>query len=122
MSLPQESHPDFFEILACPRAYTTAAFLLLSLGTGIFSFTFVTVGLSLSLGVSLLAVPVAYMLQARGSLDLEFNGLAQFGAHPASGVVLCLLLGVLFLPLSLHLAMALGRFQGWLARHLLIHA
>lgn len=213
MSLPQESQPDFFEILACPRAYTTVAFLLLSLGTGILSFTFVTVGLSLSLGlailiigfplalaflagtramalgelwllrtlvvdppletprmlpagngwlgrlktlvtdphtwtgllyfllklpmgilgftlmvvslslgVSLLAVPLAYMLQARGSLDLECSGLAQFGAHPASGVVLCLLLGVLFLPLSLHLAMALGRFQGWLARHLLIHA
>ena len=78
--------------------------------------------LSLSLGLSLLAVPVAYLLQSRGDLGLDISGLSTFGHHPSSAIVLCLLLGVVFLPLTLHLASALGRVQSWLAQHLLIRA
>jgi hypothetical protein len=107
-------------LITDPHTWTGLLYFLLKLPLGILGFTLMVV--SLSLGTSLLAVPLAYMFHAHGSLDLEITGLSQFGAHPASGVVLCLLLGVLFLPLSLHLALALGRLQGWLARHLLIHA
>jgi hypothetical protein len=213
MASSPESHPDFFDILTNPRAYTTAAFVLLSLGTGIFAFTFVVLGLSLSLGLlvlvigiplalafligaramamgelwllrtlvvdpplgtptwipagkgwmnrlkilftdsrtwtslfylllklpmgvvgftfmvvsltlglSFLAVPAGYLLQSKGGFDLNISGLELFGTRPATAMVVCLLLGVIFVPLTLHLGVALGRLHSWLARHLLLHA
>ena len=35
-------------------------------------------------------------------------------------LLVCGLVGALLLPLTLHLGVALGRFQGWLARQLLV--
>jgi hypothetical protein len=213
MPQSQDAHPGFFEILACPRAYTTAAYLLLSLGTGIFAFTFVIVGVSMSLGLAIiilgipvalaflagtralalgelwllralvvdsptgvphwlpagtgwlarlktlctdphtwtsllyfllklplgvagftlmlvgsvlalvfLAVPIARLLHLGGTMNLEGFDMVVLGARPQVAMVLCALLGALFLPLTLHLGMALGRVQGWLARHLLLQA
>jgi hypothetical protein len=42
--------------------------------------------------------------------------------HPNQAVILCGLVGLLLVPLTLHLALLLGRFQVWLARHLLVRA
>jgi len=213
MALPQDVHPGFFGILATPRAYSTAFYLLVSLATGIFAFTFVLVGLSLSLGLaililgipvalaflvgaralalgelwllrelvmdppldkpqwlpagqgwvarlkalctdrhtwtslvylllklptgilgftmmllgltlglSLLAVPIAHLLHLGGALSLDECELALFTSRPALGLALCALAGATILPLTLHLALGLGRLQSWLARHLLLRA
>ena len=213
MALPQDVHPGFFEVLATPRAYSTAFYLLVSLATGIFAFTFVLVGVSLSLGLaililgipvalafllaaralalgelwlirelvvdpplgtpqwlppgeglatrlktlctdrrtwtsllyfllklptgilgftlmlvgltlglSLLAVPVAHLLHLGGTLSLDECELALFSSRPTLGLALCAVAGATILPLTLHLALALGRLQSWMARHLLLRA
>ena len=215
MSLLAPTHPGFFEVLATRRAYTTLAYLLLSLGTGILAFTYAVTGLSLSLGLAILiigipvaltflagtrllavgeahllrilvadedeqqeseapallpvgegflarwitllkdrrtwtsllyfvlllplgiayfttlitllslglglvAVPLASLFHATGSLDL--GGLVWTSAHPNLTALLCGLTGLTLLPLSLHLALLLGRFQVWLAKQLLVRS
>ena len=42
--------------------------------------------------------------------------------HPNLAGVLCGLAGLAILPLTFHLALLLGRFQVWLAKHLLVQA
>ncbi len=213
MPLPEDVHPAFFEVLATPKAYSTALYLLLSLATGLFAFTFVLVGVSLSLGLavlvlgipvalafllgaralalgelwlirelvagppqgtphwlpagegwvarlkalcldrhtwtslvylllklptgilgfvlmlvgltlglSLLALPVAHLLHLGGAFTVDGCEWTGFTGSPAFALTVCALAGGTILPLTLHLALALGRLQAWLARHLLIRA
>ena len=102
------------------HTWTSLLYFLLKLPTGILGFTLMIVGLTL--GLSLLAVPVAHLFHLGGTLNLDGCDLALFTARPALGLALCALVGAGVLPLTLHLALALGRLQSWLARHLLLHA
>ena len=217
MSLLAPTHPGFFEVLATRRAYTTLAYLLLSLGTGILAFTYAVTGLSLSLGLAilvigipvaltflagtrllavgevhllrilvadederdaseapallpagegflarwttllkdrrtwtsllyfvlllplgvayftslftllavglgLLAVPIASLFHATGGISLDVGPQAWSTAHPTLTALLCGLAGLGLLPMSLHLALLLGRFQVWLAKQLLVRS
>ncbi|HEX9008855.1 MAG TPA: sensor domain-containing protein [Holophagaceae bacterium] len=211
MPLQSPSHPGFFQVLACRRAWSTLLYLLLSLATGILAFTYAVTGISLSLGLAILIigipVAVAFLAGARllavgerhllgllvagdgsgappllppgegwlarlkalvrdrrtwtsllyfllllplgvgyftllvtllsvglalaavpvamlfhGPLALDVAAPAWFLDHPVLAVALCGLAGLALIPLCLHLALALGRFQTWLARHLLVTA
>ncbi|WP_306591332.1 sensor domain-containing protein [Geothrix sp. 21YS21S-4] len=100
------------------RTWTSLLYFLLHLPLGIAYFTaFATL---LSVGLSLIAAPFAPLFGATASLDL--GAPAWLAAHPGSAGVLCALAGLALLPLTFHLALALGRFQTWLARHLLVRA
>ena len=61
MPLQSPSHPGFFQVLACRRAWSTLLYLFLSLATGILAFTYAVTGISLSLGLAILiiGIPVA---------------------------------------------------------------
>ncbi len=211
MPLQSPSHPGFFQVLACRRAWSTLLYLFLSLATGILAFTYAVTGISLSLGLAILIigipVAVAFLAGARllavgerhllgllvagdgsgapallpagegwlarlkalvcdrrtwtsllyfllllplgvgyftllvtllalglalaavplvmlvhGSISFDLTGPAWFLAHPGLAAALCGLAGLALVPLSLHLALLLGRFQAWLARQLLITA
>jgi len=102
------------------RTWTSLLYLLLLMPLGIAYFTTLVSLLATSLG--LLAVPAARLLHATGtfSLDLGCGGWAL--AHPNSAALLCGLAGLVLLPLTFHLALLLGRFQVWLAGHLLVKA
>ncbi|MBK9798102.1 MAG: sensor domain-containing protein [Holophagaceae bacterium] len=102
------------------RTWTSLLYLLLLMPLGIAYFTTLVSLLAASFG--LLAVPVARLLHTTGtfSLDLSYGGWAL--AHPNSAALLCGLAGLVLLPLTFHLAMLLGRFQIWLAGHLLVKA
>ncbi len=84
------THPGFFEVLACRRAYTTLLYLLLSLATGTLAFTYAVTGISLSLGLAILilGVPVAlaFLIGTRLLAVAEFHLLHVLvgeGAHPS---------------------------------------
>lgn len=102
------------------RTWTSLLYFLVHLPLGILAFT-VLVSL-LAVGLSLLAVPVAAVLQAGGAFDGDLGGLAWSVSHPQLTAIACGLLGAAILPLSLHLGLLLGRLQVWLARHLLVRA
>jgi len=100
------------------RTWTSLLYFVLHLPLGIAYFSTLVSLLAVSLG--LLAVPVARLLQAAGTLDLDLGGMAWTLAHPNLTAALCGLLGLALVPLTFHLALVLGRFQVWLARHLLV--
>jgi hypothetical protein len=102
------------------RTWTSLLYFLLHLPLGIAYFT--TLVTLLSLGLGLMAVPLARLFHLGGSLDLDLGGLAWTLAHPNLAAVLCGLMGLALIPLTFHLALLLGRFQVWLARHLLVRA
>lgn len=100
------------------RTWTSLLYFLLRLPLGVGYFALFT--LLLTLGFALLAVPAAALLHGSGTLDLEGMVLDWHGPHPALALFLCGLAGAFLLPFALHLARALGRFQTWLACHLLV--
>jgi hypothetical protein len=100
------------------RTWTSLLYFLLHLPLGIAYFTLLVTLLSLGLG--LLAVPLAYLFHLNGSFTMDLCGGAWVIAHPGLALFLCGLAGLVLLPLTLHLALLLGRFQVWLARHLLV--
>ena len=106
-------------LLKVRRTWTSLVYLPLLMPLGITYFTLFT-GL-LATGLSLVAVPFARLFQATGTLSLDLGG-AWVISHPNLAGVLCGLAGLALLPLTFHLALLLGRFQVWLARHLLVHA
>ena len=61
-SKPQTPMGRFFDIYLDPRAYTSLAFMILSLVTGTLYFTFVVTGLSLAAGLSVLIVGIPFLL------------------------------------------------------------
>jgi len=107
------------------RTWTSLLYFVLHLPLGLAYFTMLLTLLGLGLGF--LAVPLARLLHGGGSfgMDLEClnaSGLSWLSLHPNQAVLLCGLLGLLLIPLTFHLALLLGRFQVWLARHLLVRA
>ena len=98
------------------RTWTSLAYFLLLLPLGVaYSVLMVT---SLGLGLGLLAAP--FLPLFLGLPEVSIPGLAWATAHPMPILVACGVAGALLLPLILHLGVALGRFQGWLARQLLV--
>jgi hypothetical protein len=100
------------------RTWTSLLYFLLHLPLGIAYFSLLISLLAVGLG--LLAVPVVRLLHLSGSFNVDLGGLAWSIAHPNLAAVLCGLAGLTLVPLTFHLAMLLGRFQVWLAQHLLV--
>jgi len=102
------------------RTWTSLLYFVLLLPLGVVYFTLLVT--LLTTGVSLLAVPVLRLLHLGASFTGDLGGIAWITAHPGLAAALCGLAGLALLPLTFHLALLLGRFQVWLARHLLIRA
>jgi len=102
------------------RTWTSLLYFGLHLPLGLAYFTTLVSLLSVSLGV--LAMPVARLAQISGALDLELGGGTWAMGHPNLLAVLCGLAGLALIPLIFHLGLLLGRFQLWLAKHLLVNA
>jgi Putative sensor len=100
------------------RTWTSLVYFLALMPLGIAYFTTLVSLLAACLG--LLAVPVAHLLHLSGSLDLGLVGAGWVVLHPHFTAILCGLAGLALVPLTFHLALLLGRFQVWLARHLLV--
>lgn len=96
------------------RTWSSLGYLLLMLPLGVTYFSLMVSLLSLSLG--LLATPVLHFIYHQ----VTFDGWDWGGAHANLVVVVWGLLGFFFIPLTLHVARGLGRFQGRLARRLLV--
>lgn len=105
-------------LLGDRRTWTGLLYFLLQLPLGILHFTVLFT--LLVLGLVFVVVPAAVLLQAMGLVALDLQGLAWSTAHPGLSVAVLGLLGILLVPLTFHLALLMGRFQVWLARHLLI--
>jgi len=112
--------PRLKAMLQDRRTWTSLLYLLLLMPLGIAYFTAITTLLTVSLG--LLAAPIARLFAATGMLSVDLGGTAWCLAHPNLTALLCGLAGLLLLPLTFHLALLLGRFQLWLAKHLLVQA
>lgn len=102
------------------RTWTSLLYFVLLLPLGVAYFTLLVTLISLGLG--LLAVPLATLFHATGGLSLDMGGPGWMGTHPNLVMLLCGLVGLALVPLTFHLALVLGRFQVWLARHLLVCA
>jgi hypothetical protein len=107
-------------LLGDRRTWTSLLYFLLLMPLGIAYFT--TLISLLATGLALLAVPFARLLHATGSLSFDLGGTAWIVDHPNLAGVLCGLAGLALVPLTFHLALLLGRFQLWLAKHLLVRA
>ncbi|KAF1688113.1 hypothetical protein B1992_01455 [Pseudoxanthomonas broegbernensis] len=101
------------ELFTDGRTWTTMLYFLLMLPLGAAYFSVAVALLSTSL--SLIAAPVALLLGATGAIVLD-------GVLPAAPVLgpLCFAAGVALLFATLHLFRGVGRFHGWLAKHLLV--
>lgn len=105
-------------LVADPRTWSSLLYFVLLLPLGILYFTLMVTLLALS--VSLLAVPVLRLLHLGASFTGDVAGIDWIMSNPGLAVVLCGLAGLALAPLTLHLALLLGRFQIWLAGHLLL--
>ena len=104
-----------------PRTWSTMLYMLLMLPLGIVYFTLATT--LLAVGIAFVVGPIAVWtglgdawLDANDIVLLGINGVALNGWE----MVLLLLAGVLLLFATLHLARAIGRGHGLLAKHLLV--
>jgi len=105
------------ELFTDGRTWTGMAYLLvmLPLGTAYFTGT-VTL---LAVSASLLLAPMALVFDWTGpGIYLEGLHLDLAGTWPLA--LLAFVIGVLLLFVTLHLARLVGRFHGWLAKHLLV--
>jgi hypothetical protein len=102
-------------LLTDGHTWTSLAYLVLHLPLGILFFTLMVVGLSLS--ISFMLAPIAHWLFGASS-TVDFG----YGQLPHTGWILILnaVGGFFGLLGTLHLALALGRFQGFLAKHMLV--
>ncbi len=100
------------------RTWSSLAYFLLLLPLGIAYANVLAALLIVALG--LLAAPLVALFAAPGTVSVE--GLQLMINHPFVILSLCGLAGAFLVPLTFHLGMALGRFQSWVARHLLVRA
>jgi hypothetical protein len=99
--------------------WTSLVYLLLRLPLGILTFTAMAIAFALSAGF--MAAPLLKVLSPRSSEIVIFSTHYGPGAMPPLGLLVGLaFLGALGLMGTLHLALALGRLQGWVARLLLV--
>jgi hypothetical protein len=100
------------------RTWTSLLYFLLLMPLGVVYFSLLVTLLSVDL--ALVLAPFAALLHV--PVSLEFGGPAWLSSHPHALLVLAGLAGVGLLPTIFHLALLLGRFQAWLASHLLVRA
>ncbi len=105
------------ELFTDARTWTAAAYLLLMLPLGIAYFTVVVTLLSVAL--ALMVAPLASLL-GLGTAGIHVEGLVVDIAGNWWLALLSLLVGTLLLFVTLHVARLVGRFHGWLAKHLLV--
>ena len=103
------------ELFTDPRTWTAMAYLLLMLPLGTAYFSAVVTLLATSLGF--IASPLSLVIPGWQVIDI--NGWSV--THDAPWLLpLLFVCGVLLLFATLHLARLVGRFHGWLAKHLLV--
>ena len=104
-----------------PRTWSTMFYMLLMLPLGIVYFTLAVT--LLSIGLSFVLAPVA-VWTGLGAAWIDANDVVLVGINgvPLEGwqLVLMMVAGVLLLFATLHLARAIGRGHGLLAKHLLV--
>jgi uncharacterized membrane protein len=106
-------------MLKDPRTWGTLLYLLLMLPLGIVYFTLAVTGLATA--VSVVAAPFAEIAWQAGWLDSGFSPSFPGDQLPLLiALPLLLAFGILLLTLLLHLAAALGRLHGRLAKSLLV--
>lgn len=102
-----------------PRTWSTILYMLLMLPLGIVYFTIAVTGTVLSL--ALMVAPIGILLRA---FDIIQDGGIyidnRYYAPPLILMPVAFVLGVFLLFAMLHLARGVGRFQGGLAKHLLV--
>jgi uncharacterized membrane protein len=107
------------EMFTDPRTWSTLLYMMLMLPLGIVYFTMAVTGTTLSL--ALMFAPVAIALRAVGIIDtggIYIDG--EYVLPPIVALPFSFVLGVVLLFAMLHLARGVGRFQGALAKHLLV--
>jgi hypothetical protein len=97
-----------------PRTWSTLLYMIVKLPLGIIYFTFAVIGLSLSLGLAL--SPITNAIFGWGLVNVG----NRHYAPPLWTEPLMLVIGVVVLCLTLHLARGIGRIQGALAKHFLV--
>jgi uncharacterized membrane protein len=104
------------EILKDRHTWTALFYMILKLPLGIIYFTIATAGLAIGFG--LIVGPILWALHLAGLIqisgDAEVTGLSPWG------IPFVLALGVLISALVLHLAKAIGRLHGHIAKALLV--
>ncbi|PPJ42132.1 MULTISPECIES: sensor domain-containing protein [unclassified Pseudoxanthomonas] len=103
------------ELFTDGRTWTAMLYLVLMQALGTAYFTIAITFLAVSL--SLMAAPVILLLGHAGAFDVDVINLTP--DWPWLWPV-CFLAGFLLLFGTLHLARYIGRFHGWLAKHLLV--
>lgn len=108
------------EMFTDPRTWSTLLYMVMMLPLGIVYFTLAVAGLSTSL--ALLFAPVVQLLVHYGAFDghVGFYVGDRAVIPPLIVVPIAFVAGVLGLFATLHLARAVGRLQGALAKHLLV--
>lgn len=107
------------EMFTDPRTWSTLLYMVLMLPLGIVYFTTAVTGIALSLAC--MVAPVALALREVGILNdggIYFDD--QLFFPPIIALPFTFLVGVLLLFGMLHLARGIGRFQGAIAKHLLV--
>lgn len=103
------------ELFTDPRTWTAMAYLLLMLPLGTAYFSAVVTLLVTSLG--LIASPLSLVIPTWGVVQIDGWSV---GSDAPWLLPLLAVFGVLLLFATLHLARLVGRFHGWLAKHLLV--
>ena len=107
------------EMFTDPRTWSTLLYMVLMLPLGIIYFTTAVTGITLSLAC--MVAPVAVALREVGILDdggIYWND--QLFFPPIIALPFTFLVGVFLLFGMLHLARGIGKFQGAIAKHLLV--
>jgi len=107
------------EMFTDPRTWSTLLYMVLMLPLGIVYFTTAVTGITLSLAC--MVAPVAVALREVGILDdggIYWND--QLFFPPIIALPFTFLVGVFLLFGMLHLARGIGKFQGAIAKHLLV--
>lgn len=107
------------EMFTDPRTWSTLLYMMLMLPLGIVYFTIAVTGITLSLAC--MVAPVAVALREVGILNdggIYFDG--QLFFPPIIALPFTFLVGVFLLFGMLHLARGIGKFQGAIAKHLLV--
>ena len=102
-------------LLTDGHTWSSLAYLILHLPLGILFFTLMITGLSLSIGF--MAAPIAHWVFG-APIFIGWNGMEM--QQPAWMLLVLAVVGFFGFLGTLHLALALGRFQGLLAKHMLV--
>jgi len=105
-----------------PRTWSTLLYFVLMLPLGIIYFTFAVTGIALSL--SFILAPVTHVLWSLGLVQIDWADHVHFNdtlvMPPVLAYPLLFVLGIAMLFGLLHLARGIGKFQGALAKALLV--